>query len=154
MKNTSAIGKERNVLFNNNILFTVIWHQRYCRGAVCERGNPLLPLGLHFLINSKGSFISIISQTGQYIPQLLLHQSWSTDCNEKWLNESTIRDRFDNPSHHERTLLPLSYILFPSTLKQYWLEQEIGQWVNLMTHHTMRVALPWSYISLSECIIK
>ena len=38
-----------------------------------ERENPLLPLGLLFLISSKGSFICIIPQTGYYIPQPLLH---------------------------------------------------------------------------------
>ena len=29
-----------------------------------ERGNPLLPDGLHFLISSKGSFICNIPHTG------------------------------------------------------------------------------------------
>ena len=48
-----------------------------------ERGNLLPPHGLLFPINSKGSFICIISQTGKHIPQPLLHQSWSTDWNEK-----------------------------------------------------------------------
>ena len=48
-----------------------------------ERGNLLPPLGLLFLINSKGSFIYNIPQTGYHIPQPLLHQSWSTGWNEK-----------------------------------------------------------------------
>ena len=39
-----------------------------------ERGNPLPPHGLLFPINSKGSFICTIPQTGQHIPQPLLHQ--------------------------------------------------------------------------------
>ena len=47
-----------------------------------ERGNPLPPHGLLLLINSKGSFICTIPQTGLHIPQPLLHQSWSTGWNE------------------------------------------------------------------------
>ena len=68
-----------------------------------ERRNPLPPHGLLFLISSKGSFISTIPQTGQHIQRPLLHQSWSTGWNKKWLNGPTIKDRSDDPSHHERT---------------------------------------------------
>ena len=75
-----------------------------------EKGNPLRPHGLLFPISSKGSFISIIPQTGSHIPRPLLHQSRSTGCNEKQLNGSTMKDRSDDLSHHERTLLPRSYI--------------------------------------------
>ena len=49
-----------------------------------ERGNPLLPHGVLFPINSKGSFICTIPYTGYHIPQPLIHQSWSTGWNEKW----------------------------------------------------------------------
>ena len=45
-----------------------------------ERGNPLPPHGLLFPINSKGSFICTIPQTGYHIP--LLHQLWITGWNE------------------------------------------------------------------------
>ena len=48
-----------------------------------ERGNPLPPCRLLFPISSEGSFICIIPQTGYYIRQPLLHQSWSTGWNEK-----------------------------------------------------------------------
>ena len=48
-----------------------------------ERGNPLSPHGLHFLISSKGSFILTIPQAGYYIPQPLIHQSWSIGWNKK-----------------------------------------------------------------------
>ena len=51
-----------------------------------EKGNPLLPHRLVFLINSKGSFIFTIPQTGLHIPWPLLHQSWSTGWNEKQLD--------------------------------------------------------------------
>ena len=53
-----------------------------------ERGNLLLPHGLLFLINSKGSSICTIPQTGYpyidyQVPQPLLNQPWSTGWNEK-----------------------------------------------------------------------
>ena len=86
---------------------------------------------------------------------LCLHQSWSTGWNEKiaqWVHPT--KDRSDDPSHHERTLLPRSYISLP------WMEREIAQWVHPMkdrsddpSHHE-RTLLPRSYISLlqlNEC---
>ena len=78
-----------------------------------RRGNSLPPHGLLFPISSKCSFICIIPRTGYHIPQPLLHQSWSTGWNEKQLNGFTMKDRSDDPSHHERTLLPRSYISLP-----------------------------------------
>ena len=48
-----------------------------------EKGNPLPPHRLLFPINSKGSFICTIPQTGYHIPWPLLHQPWSTGWNEK-----------------------------------------------------------------------
>ena len=78
-----------------------------------EKGNPLPPHRLLLSINSKGSFICTIPQTGYHIPQPLVHQSWSTGWNEKWLNGSTMKDRSDDPSHHEQMLLPWSYISLP-----------------------------------------
>ena len=45
-----------------------------------EKGNPLPPHRLLLSINSKGSFICTIPQTGQHH---LLHQSWSTGWNDK-----------------------------------------------------------------------
>ena len=47
-----------------------------------EKGNPLPPHRLLLSINSKGSFICTIPQTGYHIPRPLLHQSWSTGWNE------------------------------------------------------------------------
>ena len=75
---------------------TVIWRQTYGKD------------GLLFPISNKSSFICIIAQTGQYIS--LLNQLWSTGWNEKYLNGSTMKDRSEDPSHDERTLLPRSYI--------------------------------------------
>ena len=48
-----------------------------------KRGNPLPPHGLLFPIDSKGSFICTIPQTGYHIPRPLIHQSWSTGWNKK-----------------------------------------------------------------------
>ena len=60
--------KEGNVLFNNTLntfYFTVIWIEHMIKDhSDSERGNLLLPHGLLFPINSKGSFICTIPQTG------------------------------------------------------------------------------------------
>ena len=83
VKDHSARGKkEGNVLFNDalNTFYLRLYGVRYMvmvkDHSDSERGNPLPPHGLLFLINSKGSFICII-------PPSLLHQSWSTGWNEK-----------------------------------------------------------------------
>ena len=79
------MGKEGNVLFNDalNTFFLQLYGVRHMvkDHSDSERGNPLLPHGLLFPISSKGSFICIIPQTGQYIPRPLLHQSLSTGWN-------------------------------------------------------------------------
>ena len=60
--------KEGNVLFNDALKTFYLW--LYGVGHMVkdhsdsERGNPLPPHGLLFPINSKGSFICIIPQTG------------------------------------------------------------------------------------------
>ena len=60
--------KEENVLFNNTL--NTFYLQLYGVGHMVkdhsdsERGNPLPPHGLLFPINSKGSFICTIPQTG------------------------------------------------------------------------------------------
>ena len=64
--------------------------------------NSLPPHGLPFPISSKGSFICIIPQRGQYTP-------WSFDTPEEsqWVNhEGSIR----RPITPYQTLIPLSYI--------------------------------------------
>ena len=85
---TTQTGKrERNVLFND-ALYTFYLRLYSVRLMVkdhsdSERGNPLPPHRLLLSINSKGSFICTIPQTGYYIPRPLLHYSWSTCCKEK-----------------------------------------------------------------------
>ena len=85
---TVIVMKEgRSVLFNDTL--NTFYLQLY--GIIrmvkdhsdSERGNLLTPHGLLFPINSKGSFICTIPQTGLHIPRPLLHQSWSTGWNEK-----------------------------------------------------------------------
>ena len=75
-----------------------------------EWGNPLPPHGLLFPISSKGSFICIIPQD-----RISHTTSFVTPVVEHWLDReiaqrSTMKDRSDDPSDHEQTLLPRNYI--------------------------------------------
>ena len=78
-----------------------------------ERGNPLPPHGLLFSINSKGSFICTIpdriAHTTAFVTPVVEH------CLERdiaqWVH--SMKDQSNDPSHHERTLLPRSYISLP-----------------------------------------
>ena len=54
-------GNEGNVLFNDALN---TFYLRLMDHSDSERGNPLPPHGLLFPINSKGSFICTIPQTG------------------------------------------------------------------------------------------
>ena len=77
---------EGNVIFNDvpNTFYLRIYGVRHMvkDHSDSEKGNPLPPHRLLFPINSKGSFICTIPQTGLHIPRPLLHQSWSTGWNE------------------------------------------------------------------------
>ena len=70
--------KEGNVLFNDafNTFYLRLYGVRHMvkNHSDSVRGNPLPSHGLLFPINSKVSFICIIPQTGQHIPQYLVHQ--------------------------------------------------------------------------------
>ena len=75
-----------------------------------EKGHPLPPHGLLFPINSKGSVICTI-------PHRIAHTTaFVTSVMEYWLEREIaqwvhpMKERSDDPSHHERTLLPRSYI--------------------------------------------
>ena len=92
-------GRDGNALFND-VLNTFDLRLYGVRHMVkdhsdSERGNPVPPLiVLPFPISSKGSFICIIPQTGEYIQHPLLQKSWSTGWNEKylkWVSETTKR---------------------------------------------------------------
>ena len=68
--NSMLLGrrKEGNVLFNDtlNTFYLRLYGIRHMveDHSEKERGNLLLPHGLHFPTSSKGSFICIIPQTG------------------------------------------------------------------------------------------
>ena len=72
MENRLASGyqrrKEGNILFNDALstFYLRLYGVRHMvnNQSDSERGNPLPPYGVLFLISSKGSFICIIPQTG------------------------------------------------------------------------------------------
>ena len=71
-----TMSEGRNHLFNDT--FKNFFYME------SDIGRKLLqPHGLLFTNSSKGSFICTIPQTGQHITRPLLHQSWSTDRNNK-----------------------------------------------------------------------
>ena len=82
-----------------------------------ERGNPLPPHGLLFLINSKGSFICTIPQTGLHIPQPLLHQLWSTGWNAKNKNNKKLKP-FYKCFHGISFKMDISNIIFAHLKKK------------------------------------
>ena len=76
-----------------------------------EKGNPLPPRRLLFPINNKGSFICTIptdriAHTTAFVTPVVEH--WLEREITQWVHP--MKDRSDDPSHHERTLLPRSYI--------------------------------------------
>ena len=110
---------EGNVLFNDalNTFYLRLYGIRHMvkYHTDSEIGNPLPPLhGLLFPINSKGSFICTISQTR--IAHTTAFVTPVVDpCLEReiaqWVHP--VKDRSDDPSHKERTLLPRSYTSLP-----------------------------------------
>ena len=83
-----------------------------------ERGNPLLPHRLLFPISSKGFFYmhhpaDRITHTTAFVTQVVGH--WLEREISHWIR--SMKDRSDDPSHHERTLLPRSYISLHTRLK-------------------------------------
>ena len=95
--------KEGIVLFNDqlNTFYLRLYGVRHMvtDHSDSEKGNPLPPHRLLFPINSKGSFICTI-------PPVVVH--WLEREIAQWVHP--MKDRSDEPSHHERTLLPRSYI--------------------------------------------
>ena len=76
-----------------------------------EKGNPLPPHRLLFPINSKGLFYTHhptdrIAHTTAFVTPVVEH--WLEREIAQWV--LPMKDRSDDPSHHERTLLPRSYI--------------------------------------------
>ena len=78
-----------------------------------EKGNPLPPHRLLFPINSKVFFYmhhptDRIAYTTAFVTPVVDH--WLEREIAQWVHP--MNDRSDDPSHHERTLLPRSYISF------------------------------------------
>ena len=75
-----------------------------------EKENPMPPHRLLFSINSKGSFICTIpdriAHTTAFVTPVVEH--WLEREIAQWVHP--MKDRSDDPSHHEWTLLPRSYI--------------------------------------------
>ena len=79
-----------------------------------ERGNPLPPHGLLFPISSKGFFYmhhptDRIAHTRAFDATVVEH--WLEREIAQWVHP--MKDRSDDPSHHELTLLLRSYISLP-----------------------------------------
>ena len=73
-----------------------------------EKGNQLPPYRLLFPISSKGS-TDRVAYTTIFVTQLMEH--WLEGEIAQWVHH--MKDRPDDPSHNERTLLPRSYISLP-----------------------------------------
>ena len=111
-----CVCKEGNILFNDahNTFYLRIYGVGHMvkDHSDSERRNPLPPHGLLFPINRKGSFICIIPQnriahTTAFVTQFMEH--WlEREIAHQWVHP--MKDRSDDPSHHERTLLPRSYV--------------------------------------------
>ena len=79
-----------------------------------EKGNQLPPHMLLFPINSKGSFYmhhptDRIVHTMAFVTPVVEH--WLEREIAQWVHP--MKDRSDDPLHHEQTLLPQSYISLP-----------------------------------------
>ena len=76
-----------------------------------ERRKPLPPHGLLFMISSKSFFYmhhstDMIPHTTVFVTSVVEH--WLEREIAQWVHP--MKDRSNDPSHHERTLLPRNYI--------------------------------------------
>ena len=101
--------RERNVLFNAALntfylrLYGVIHMVKDHSDS--EKGNPLPPHRLLLSINSKGSYYmhhptDRITHTTAFVTPVVEH--WLEREIAQWVHP--MKDRSDDPSHHERTL--------------------------------------------------
>ena len=101
--------RERNVLFNDvlNTFYLRLYGVRHMvkDHSDNEKGNPLPPHRLLLSINSKGSFICTIphriTHTTAFVTPVVEH--WLEREIAQWVHP--MKDRSDDPSHHERTLI-------------------------------------------------
>ena len=110
-----CIRKEGNVLFNDAL--NTFYLRLYGVGHMVkdhsdnEKGKPLPPHGLLFPIKQQGLFYmhhptDRIAHTTAFVTPVVEH--WLEREIAQWVHAT--KDRSDDPSHHERTLLPRSYI--------------------------------------------
>ena len=122
LKQTRLKRKAGNVLLNDALntfyvrLYGIIHMVK--DHSECEGGNLLLPHGLLFPI-SKGLFYmhhptDRITHTTAFVTPVVEH--WLEQDIAQWVHP--MKDRSDDPSHHERTLLPQSYISLPRLKRQ------------------------------------
>ena len=109
--------KEGNVLFNDtlNTFYLRLYGIRHKvkDNYNSEKGNPLLPHRLLFSINSKGSFLKHhptdrIVHTTAFVTPVVKH--WLEREIAQWVHP--MKDRSDDPSHHELHLAPLIHWKF------------------------------------------
>ena len=102
-------GRKENILFNDalNTFYLRLYGVRHVikDHSDSERGNPLPPHGLLFPISSKGSFYmhgptDRIIHTTAFVTPVVEH--WLEREIAQWVQP--MKDRCDDPSHHERTL--------------------------------------------------
>ena len=83
-----------------HILFRVIWHRRYERRPLSERGNPCRHIGYSFRLAARVLLYAPYRQDSTY--HNLCFTSSGALVGTR--NGSNMRDRSDDPSHYERTL--------------------------------------------------
>ena len=103
--------KEENALLNDAL--NTFYLQLYGVGHMVKYHSDRLLLP----INSKGSFICTIpdriAHTTAFVTPVVEH--WLEREIAQWVHP--MKDRSDDPSHYERTLLPPSYISLPATIR-------------------------------------
>ena len=108
------VARESNVLFNDalNIFYLRLYGVRHMvkDHSDSKKGNPLPPHRLLLSIKCKGSFICTtdrITHTTAFVTAVVDH--WLEREIAQWVHP--MKDRSDDPSHHERTLFSLQPVL-------------------------------------------
>ena len=108
-------GKEGNILFNDALNTFYLWlygvRHMVKDHSDSEKGNLLPPHGYSFRLTARGLFYmhhptDRIAHTTAFVTPVVDH--WLEREIAQWVHP--MKDRSDDPSHHERTLLPQSFI--------------------------------------------
>ena len=127
------VWKEGTVSFNDAL--NTFYLQLYGFGHVVkdhsdsERGNPLPPHELLFLISSKGSFICTISHRFSTYHGLCgaVVEHWLEREIAQWVHhEGSIRRQISHRLAHTTA--------FVTAVVEHWLEREIAQWARSLYH--------------------